>query len=124
MIKRGQLHNFPWNVYVDGCGTLTGWNGKNSLTARTGWGPGDAAATARLGRRWAVLLQQETAPPVSASAPSSRGFGAQGWWRPASAGCGSPTIMESRKIEHCCVFYTAGSLAGMGQCKANENLMP
>lgn len=33
MIKQGQLHNFPWNVYVDGCGTLTGWNGKNSLTA-------------------------------------------------------------------------------------------
>lgn len=75
MIKRGQLHNFPWNVYIDGCGTLTGWNGKNSLTARTGWGPGDAAATARLGRRWAVLLQQETAPPVSASAPSSGGLG-------------------------------------------------
>lgn len=75
MIKRGQLHNFPWNVYVEGCGTLTGWNGKNGLTAGMGWGPGDAAATARLGRRWAVLLQQEAALPVSMSAPNSRDLG-------------------------------------------------
>lgn len=42
------MRNFLWNVYVDGCGTLTGRNGKNSPTARKGWGPGVAAATARL----------------------------------------------------------------------------
>lgn len=77
MIKQGELHNFPWNVYVDGCGTLTGWNGKNSLTARTGWGPGDAAATARLGRRWAVLLQQEAAP-LLACQPQTPGIWSTG----------------------------------------------
>lgn len=71
MIKQGGLHNFPWNVCVDGCGTLTGWNGKNSLTAGTGWGPGDAAATARLGRRWMGC----PSPPVSVSAPRSRDLG-------------------------------------------------
>lgn len=62
MIKWGQLHNFHWNVYVDGCGTLTGRNGKNRLMARRRRGPGAAAASARLGRRWAVLPQQEAGP--------------------------------------------------------------
>ena len=71
MIKHGPLHNFPWNVYVDGCGTLTGRNGKNSPTARRGWGPGAAAATARLGRRWAVLPRQETGAPVSVAQPQA-----------------------------------------------------
>lgn len=28
MIKQGQLHNFAWNVYIDGCGTLMGRNGE------------------------------------------------------------------------------------------------
>lgn len=78
MIKQGQLHNLPgMSVYVGGCGTVTGWNGKNRRTARTGWGPGDAAATAGLNRRWAVLPQHEAAPLVS---PQLQGFGARGWW--------------------------------------------
>lgn len=71
MIKQGQLHNFPWNVYVDGCGTLTGRNGKNSPTARRGRGPSVAAAAARLSRRWAVLPQQEAGRPVSVSQPEA-----------------------------------------------------
>lgn len=76
MIKRGQLHNFPWNVYVDGCGTLTGRNGKNSPTARRGWGPGVAA---RLSRRWAVLPRQEAGSPLARLSPRFQRFGAQGW---------------------------------------------
>lgn len=71
MIKQGQLHNFPWNVCVDGCGTLTGWNGKISLTAGTGWGPGDAAVIARLSRRCMGC----PSPTVSVSAPRSRDLG-------------------------------------------------
>lgn len=71
MIKRGQLHNFPWNVYVDGCGTLTGRNGKNSPTARRGEGPCVAAAPAGLGRRWAVLPRQEAGSPISVSQPQA-----------------------------------------------------
>jgi len=77
MIKRGQLHNFPWNVDVDGCGTLAGRNGKNSTTARRGWGPGVTAATAKLGRRQAVLPLQEADPPVRVSQPqASEAWGA------------------------------------------------
>lgn len=69
MIKWGQLHNFPWNVYVDGCGTLTGRNGKNSPMVRRGRGTGATAAAARCGGRWAVLPQQEVGSPVSMSQP-------------------------------------------------------